>query len=114
MAELEIFGDVLTTGLDDDIVVLDEYRLQQNYPNPFNPSTRIEFSLPVSAHVTLAIYNTLGQNIKTLIDEQVAAGVQTTQWDGTDENGEVVANSVYFYQLQSDFGVLKKKMMLIR
>lgn len=114
MAELEIFGDLLTTNVNDNAVTIEDYRLEQNYPNPFNPSTRIEYSVPKSMHVTVAIYNMLGQKVKTLVDEQVAAGVHAAHWNGTDDNGEIVANSVYFYQMQSEFGLIKKKMMFLK
>ncbi|MBN1480796.1 CotH kinase family protein [candidate division KSB1 bacterium] len=91
-----------------------EYGLQQNFPNPFNPSTRIQFSLPKSMHVTLAVYNTMAQKVRVLIDGQMVAGTHHVHWDGTDENGSRVANSIYFYSLQSELGLKRKKMMLLQ
>lgn len=91
-----------------------EYALSQNYPNPFNPATRIDFTIPKSMHVTLAVYNIAGQKVKTLMSEHMPAGRHSAQWDGTDEHGEIVANSVYFYHVQSDLGVMKKKMIFLK
>ena len=115
MAELEIFGD-LRTAVKDAIesAVVNGFQLEQNYPNPFNPLTRIQFSLPKSTQVTLTVYSTLGQKVKTLLDGHMPAGTHYAQWDGTDENEATVANSVYFYLLQSDLGVIKKKMMFLK
>ena len=94
--------------------MLVEYGLQQNYPNPFNPSTRIQFSLPKSTHVTLTVYNTMAQKVKVLIDGHMMAGTHKTHWDGVDESGLRVANSIYFYSLQTELGVIRKKMMLLQ
>ena len=110
MAELEIFGDLESTvNVENDGALVSEYRLEQNYPNPFNPTTQIRFSIPKSTHVTLSIYNMMGQKVRTLIDGQLSAGAHSTQWNGTDDNGALVANAVYFYHMHSELGVVKKK-----
>ncbi len=115
MAELEIFRTVITSVQQHESPnMVADYSLAQNYPNPFNPTTRICFSLPRDGHATLKIYNTMGQHVRTLVDQSMAAGTHTINWDGTNDVGTTVANSVYFYQLQSDFGVLIQKMMLLR
>ena len=115
MAELEIFGDlesaVKVVGQD---VTASDYSLAQNYPNPFNPTTRIQFSMPASAHVRLDIYNTLGQRVKTLIDRPLQAGAQSLLWNGTHDSGETVSNGIYYYRLSSEHGVLTKKMLFLR
>lgn len=90
------------------------YNLDQNYPNPFNPTTRIDFSIPQNAHVTLSIYNMLGQRVKTLIDQPVKAGAHNVEWDGTNEFSETVSNGIYFYRLNSDLGVKTMKMMFVK
>ncbi len=71
-----------------------EYALQQNYPNPFNPSTIIEFSVPRSNYVTLKVYDTLGEEVATLVSENFSAGRYEVQWDGSR-----FASGVYFYRL---------------
>ncbi len=91
-----------------------KYALKQNYPNPFNPSTRIYFSLPQTVHVTLSIYNVLGQRIKTLIEQPMVAGIHEVAWDGTNELGKIVTNGIYFYRLSSDMGIQTMKMILMK
>jgi PKD repeat protein len=88
--------------------------LNQNYPNPFNPSTSISYSLPQSATVELAIFNVLGQKIRTLTVGVQSAGDHTVEWDGTDESGLTVSSGVYFYQLEAGGFRQTKKMMLMK
>jgi hypothetical protein len=90
-------------------IVPTSWSLSQNYPNPFNPSTNIRFNLPTSGHVTLEIFNILGQKVKTLVDENLSAGYQQIIWDGTDQSGNKVASGIYFYRLLTkDFSQTKK------
>jgi photosystem II stability/assembly factor-like uncharacterized protein len=77
-----------------------EYRLQQNYPNPFNPSTSIVYALPEASIVRLSVYNILGQEIATLIDGQVAAGMHTVEWNTT-TGGRIVPSGVYFSRMSA-------------
>jgi hypothetical protein len=70
--------------------------LSQNYPNPFNPSTTIKYELPRAAQVKLIVYNTLGEIVTTLVNEQKPAGDYTVQFDGSG-----LASGVYFYRLQA-------------
>jgi hypothetical protein len=84
------------------------YILNQNYPNPFNPSTRISFSIPNSDHVKLEIFNTLGEKVKTLVNEFKFAGNYTY-----DFNAANFASGVYYYKLTTNsFSEIKKMMML--
>jgi hypothetical protein len=86
------------------------YRLDQNYPNPFNPSTTIEYGVPQSGHVSIAVYNPLGQRVATLIDGDRMAGSYTVRWDASD-----LPSGVYMYHLQVDgVTVSARKMMLIK
>jgi hypothetical protein len=90
-----------------------EFSLSQNVPNPFNPTTQVSFALPKAANVNLTIYNVLGQQVKTLVNQEMSAGVQTIEWDGTDNTGRTVASGVYFYRLNAgDFQATKKMLML--
>ena len=87
------------------------FALSQNYPNPFNPSTIIEYQLPVKGNVTLTIYNTLGQRVVTLIDNQeVEAGSYKTRW-----NAKNLASGIYFYSLRVEGikGFLKTRKMIL-
>ncbi|RME02206.1 MAG: T9SS C-terminal target domain-containing protein [Calditrichaeota bacterium] len=90
------------------------YALAQNYPNPFNPSTTIAFSLPEAAHVTLEIYSTTGQKVRTLVAGDLAAGRHSILWDATDARGNRVASGVYLYRLTAKGVVLQKKLVLAR
>jgi hypothetical protein len=92
------------------------FDLLPNYPNPFNPSTTLAYALPITASVTLRVYNVLGQSVRTLLlNKRQAAGRYTLVWDGKDETGRSAASGVYIYRLTTDAGVhLARKMTLIK
>ncbi len=90
------------------------WKLAQNYPNPFNPSTTIEYVLPKSALVRLAIYNQLGQKVRTLVNARQSIGLHRAVWDGCDESGRPVSSGAYYYQLRVGTKTQTKKMMLLR
>ena len=83
--------------------------LEQNYPNPFNPTTTIRYQLPQSATVSLKIYDVLGREVQTLVNERQAAGQYSVPF-----NADGLASGVYFYRLQAGSFVQTKKMMLIK
>ena len=78
-----------------------EISLSQNYPNPFNPTTTIKYQITVSSHVSLKIYNILGQELASLVDEEQPAGTHTLLWNGKSTNGLPVSSGVYFYRLEA-------------
>lgn len=86
-----------------------EYHLSQNYPNPFNNCTCIQFSLPERSYVRLKIYNTLGQHVRTLVDQMKPAGSHLVTWDA----GEM-ASGFYFYQLETGEFNQKRRMLLLK
>jgi len=90
------------------------YTLGQNYPNPFNPYTEIEYSLYRGGHVRLEIFNLLGQKIQTLVDQEQKRGIYRAIWDGTNHQGRVVSNGIYFYQLSTDAFEISNKMILLK
>ncbi len=90
------------------------FGLRQNYPNPFNPSTVIEFDLPAPAHVKLTVFNLLGQQVRTLLNEEMPAGTHPVTWDGTSSSGRSVSSGVYFYRIEAGDNVMTKKMMLLK
>jgi len=90
------------------------YALSQNYPNPFNPETRISYALPLNAHVTIEIYNTLGQKVRTLVDADKTAGTHEVIWDSRNDGGQVVGSGLYFYQMQTPNAKLTRRMILMR
>lgn len=96
-----------------------EFALSQNYPNPFNPSTTISYALPVDARTSVKIFDLLGRQVATLVDEVQAAGFRTVEWNGRNNAGLQVASGVYFYRLEaspvaggSPFTSLKKMLLL--
>lgn len=98
-----------------DAPVIDHFSLKQNYPNPFNPLTHIQYTAPAAAEVEIAIYNTLGQKIRTLISGDVQPGIHSVIWNGKDDQGEQVASGIYLYRLKSGNRMtLTKKMILLR
>ena len=99
---------------DDGSLLPSEYALFQNYPNPFNPSTQISFDVPKAEFVTLRVYNLLGQDVKTMINQSMAPGRYTVEWNGNDMLNNDVASGVYFYELRGESFISRKKMLLIR
>jgi hypothetical protein len=91
-----------------------EYTLDQNYPNPFNPTTKITYGVKSAVHVMLAIYNVLGQRVRTLADQEMAPGTYVATWDGRNDNGLQMATGVYFYRLEARSFVMTKSMMLLK
>ncbi len=73
--------------------------LHQNFPNPFNPSTEIQFDIPEESFVRLSVFNVLGEEIRTLVNEVRSAGIQTVVWDGLDNNNHELGSGIYFYKL---------------
>ncbi len=105
----------LSTAVEDEqAMVIDDFQLKQNYPNPFNPVTTINYSLNKNAAVTLTVYNTLGQAIKTLVNAKVQAGNHSVVWDGTDEYSRSVGSGIYYCQIQSNDLKKNIKMVLVR
>ena len=85
------------------------FTLEQNYPNPFNPTTTIQYALPHHAHVTLSVFNTLGQQVASLVNGGVDAGHHSVQFDASG-----LASGVYFYRLQAGSSVDTKRLLLLR
>jgi hypothetical protein len=97
------------------IITPDDYKLDQNYPNPFNTATTISFTLPIKDRISLKVYDLLGREVRTLINnEEYDRGVSRIVWDGKDNAGKQAATGVYFYTLR--FGNFEKthKMTLLK
>ncbi len=90
------------------------FRLHQNYPNPFNPSTTIAYQIPASNRVLIKIFDLLGNEVTTLIDEYHFAGNYYTFWNGIDEMGNPVSSGIYVYRLKVGEFINAKKMVLLR
>jgi hypothetical protein len=93
----------------DETKAFDSYNLSQNYPNPFNPSTEISYTLPRQSLVTLKVYNVLGKEVMTLLNEKKPAGTYRVNF-----NAAGLGSGVYFYQLKAGNFTEKKKMVVIK
>jgi methionine-rich copper-binding protein CopC len=114
--ELTLVSSEFATDAEDDEsqVIPNEFRLNDNYPNPFNPTTSIEFELPRSSHVTIEIFNLLGQRVSKLTDEEYPAGSHRVIWNGMSSDGHIVSTGVYFYRIVAGDFIESKKMLLLK
>ncbi|MFH1526992.1 MAG: T9SS type A sorting domain-containing protein, partial [Bacteroidota bacterium] len=89
--------------------VIKEYSLNANYPNPFNPTTQISYQLPEDSFVNLVVYNSLGQEVKTLVNQNQAIGYYTVEFNAKD-----LPSGIYLYKLASGSFSKVNKMLLLR
>ncbi len=92
----------------------DNYEVYQNYPNPFNPSTTIKYAIPSASFVTIKVYDMLGQEIKTLVNEQRSAGTYSVRWNGDNNLGDKVTSGTYLYRVVAGNYSQTKKMILLK
>jgi len=92
----------------------EEYFLSQNYPNPFNPSTKIEFAIPEDGLVSLKIFDLLGNEVATLVNEELAPGKYEVEFNSHSGEGRNLTSGIYFYKLQAGSFVATKKMLLLK
>lgn len=106
----------LTVGVEDNEInnLPVAFSLYQNYPNPFNPETQIQYLLPSQSQVKLTVYNSVGQEITTLVNEFQNAGSHTVRWNGLNNFGQKVSSGIYFYKLQAGDFISTKKMSLLK
>ena len=102
------------TSVSKDAVIPSMFVLRQNYPNPFNPGTSFSYDVPAVVGVRLAIYNMLGQAVRTLVDEIQPAGSYSVTWDGRDAAGRLVGAGVYLYQLSAGEYTEARKMLMLK
>jgi hypothetical protein len=102
-------SDTVTTEVDVEIHSLTLFQLEQNYPNPFNPSTNVKFHIPNSGLVSLKVFDMLGREVATLLNEERALGSHEVTWDA-----KGLASGMYFYRLQTTSFVQTKKLVLLR
>ena len=102
-------GVVSVERSDNSSSMVEQYLLSQNFPNPFNPSTIITFQIPKTGLVTLKIYDVLGRQVTTLVNEELNVGKHETVFDASR-----ISSGIYFYQLKAGSFVQTKKMILIK
>jgi hypothetical protein len=98
-----------TTDVEAETGTPKEYSIGQNYPNPFNPTTTITFALPQSGRTSITLYDLLGRKVKTLLNEELAAGVHEVRFDASS-----LPSAVYFYSFHSGSFVQTLKMVLLK
>jgi hypothetical protein len=96
-------------GITNNISTPKSFVLSQNYPNPFNPTTVIQYEIPKSAMVTLKVYDILGREVKTLVNQYENSGNYSINF-----NASNLSSGVYFYQLRSGSYIVTKKMVLLK
>ncbi|MCK7520236.1 MAG: T9SS type A sorting domain-containing protein [Ignavibacteriales bacterium] len=102
------FSNVVT-DVENEFNSISEYRLNQNYPNPFNPTTTISFTIPATSNVSLKVFNILGKEVATLVNETKSAGNYSINF-----NASGLSSGVYFYQLTTDNFTSTKKFTLMK
>ncbi|MCW9096486.1 MAG: T9SS type A sorting domain-containing protein, partial [Ignavibacteriaceae bacterium] len=102
-------ADLIPTNVDNINNSLVNFSLQQNYPNPFNPGTIITWQLAVSSDVTIKVYDVLGNEVATLVNEEKPAGKYEVKF-----NGSGLSSGLYFYQLKAGSFIQTKKMLLLK
>ncbi|MFZ5946425.1 MAG: T9SS type A sorting domain-containing protein [Stygiobacter sp.] len=107
----KLYGDTTLVSVknENEETLPGEFTLYQNYPNPFNPSTTIKFEIPTRAFVKIKVFNSLGQEVISLINEFKDAGIYSVKFDGKN-----LSSGIYFYSLISNNHFLTKKMLLIK
>ncbi len=112
LAAFAAFSGPLTDVAETEIILPEEFSLSQNYPNPFNPTTKIKFTIPVgneNVRSLLRIYDILGNEIATLVDEQKQSGTYEVEF-----NGSGLSSGIYFYRLTAGNFSITKQMMLVK
>ncbi|MDR3666116.1 MAG: T9SS type A sorting domain-containing protein, partial [Ignavibacteriaceae bacterium] len=103
------FNNNNVTSVKSEQTTVSSYRLEQNYPNPFNPSTIIRYSIPQDGYVKLSVYNILGKEVSTLVNNWQRSGSYSVMF-----NARNLSSSVYFYKLESGTFSSVKKLILIK
>ena len=101
-------------SVEDEVAVPLTTKLNKNYPNPFNPQTTISYVLQQKKHVTIDVYNILGQKIITLVDEEKNPGRHQVVWDGSNDKGSKVASGIYLYRMITPEYRESKKMLYLK
>jgi hypothetical protein len=113
-SEYSVAIDVMVLWADLGIAIPDEFAIHQNYPNPFNPVTTLRYDLPEQGHVRITIYDMLGRDVKTLINEYQDPGYRSIIWDATNDYGKPVSAGMYLYQIQAGEYMEVRKMVLVK
>ena len=105
---------ILNSGVNDLSSLSNRYKLNQNFPNPFNPRTRIQYTISSRQFVTLKVYDVLGNEVATLINEELPAGEYEVEFSVGQDSSPDIASGVYFYQLKAGSFIQTKKMIYLK
>ena len=116
LSQIKFLSSLSSVYLENTNSLPTNYELWQNYPNPFNPTTKISWQLPVSSHVTLKVYDLLGREVTTLVNEEKAPGEYSVEFRALPTGRQVqsLPSGVYFYKLQAGDYTETKKMILLK
>ncbi len=123
VGEFEVFAssalafqnnNMLAENLAAVVEIPNNFSVGHNYPNPFNPSTQVDFALPEASPVEAAIYNTLGQKVRTLLNTTLVAGWHTVTWDGASDAGQQQPSGTYFFRLQAGSNSAIQKVHMLK
>ncbi|HJL74015.1 MAG: T9SS type A sorting domain-containing protein [Candidatus Marinimicrobia bacterium] len=103
------YNESPSLGIDDNVNIAKGYELNQNYPNPFNPVTNISYSVPEAGQVKLAVFNVLGEEVSTLVNNVVTPGTHIATW-----NAGSMPSGVYFYRIEAGSFTQTRKLLLIK
>jgi hypothetical protein len=107
------YGNCTKSGVDAPVLGRFGYDLARATPNPFHTTTSIKFSVPSRTHVSIEVYNILGQKVRTLVNEDLDANSYVRDWDGRSDNGAKVSSGIYFYKMVADnFSKTQKTVLL--
>ena len=103
-----------SVDMDEHMLIPNQIILHQNYPNPFNPVTTLRYELPENGMVNITIYDMLGRQVKTLVNQAQDAGYRSVVWDATNDYGKPVSAGIYLYQIQAGEYMQTRKMVLLK
>jgi hypothetical protein len=106
-------ASIITTNIENELVP-GVFGLMQNYPNPFNPETIINYQVPMTCSVQIKIFDLLGREVKTLVDEEKTIGAYKAIWNATDNTGNKLASGIYIYSIKTNKFFQSRKMILMR
>jgi hypothetical protein len=109
LADQHLVIPIIIEGVENEGTVTSDFQLLQNYPNPFNPLTTLQFTIADRQSTILSVYNLLGQEVTTLVNEVKSPGTYTVSWDATGQS-----SGVYFYRLTAGSFVSTRKLVLAK
>jgi len=108
------YGTISSVQDNVDNAIPQDIYLFRNYPNPFNAGTMISFQLQSTHHINLSVYDLLGRNIKTIINQELSSGRHEFFWDGREDKSKQLSSGIYICRIQSNSFLLQRKMLMLK